>query len=41
MTLGTSSPPPASSSSTLASRFSASRRATADPDDPEPQTMKS
>ena len=33
--------PPASSSSTLTSGFSASRRATTDPDEPDPQTMKS
>ena len=41
MTLGTSSLPPASSSSTLTSGFSASRRATTEPEEPDPQTMKS
>src|ERR1700730_83970 len=39
--LASSSLPPASSRRTLTSAFSASRRATTDPDDPEPQTMKS
>ncbi len=33
--------PPASNSSTLTSGFSASRRATTEPEEPEPQTMKS
>src|ERR1700758_5643212 len=41
MTSGTSSHPPASSRSTLTSGFSASRRATTEPDEPDPQTMKS
>jgi hypothetical protein len=41
ITLGTSSVPPASSSSTLAAGFSASRRATTEPDEPDPQTIKS
>jgi hypothetical protein len=41
MTLGTSSRPLASSNSTLTSRFSASRRATTEPEEPDPQTMKS
>src|ERR1700738_2630779 len=41
ITAGTSSGPPASSSSTLTSAFSARRRATTEPDEPEPQTMKS
>ena len=41
LTLASSSLPPASSRRTLTSAFSASRRATTDPDDPEPQTMKS
>jgi hypothetical protein len=40
-TLGTSSLPPASSTSTLTSGFSANLRATTEPEDPEPQTMKS
>jgi hypothetical protein len=39
--LASSSLPPASSRRTLTSAFSANRRATTDPDDPEPQTMKS
>jgi hypothetical protein len=41
MMFATSSLPPASSRSTLTSMFSANRRATTDPDDPDPQTMKS
>src|SRR3981081_2169276 len=36
-----SSSPPASSKRTLTAGFSASRRATTDPDEPAPQTMKS
>jgi hypothetical protein len=39
ITSGTSSSPPASSSSTLTSGFSARRRATTDPEEPDPQTM--
>jgi hypothetical protein len=35
------SSPPASSSSTLTSELSASRRATTEPDEPDPQTIKS
>jgi hypothetical protein len=38
---GTLSSPPASTYSTLTSGFSASRRATTEPDDPAPETMKS
>src|SRR5262245_5065018 len=41
MTLSASSPPPASRSRTDTSGFSASRRATTEPDEPDPQTMKS
>jgi hypothetical protein len=41
MTLGTSSVPPASSSNTLTSGFSASRRAATEPEEPDPHTMKS
>src|ERR1700745_180807 len=41
VTLGTSSLPPASSKITLTSGFSARRRATTDPEEPDPQTMKS
>jgi hypothetical protein len=41
MTLGTSWLPPASSSSTLTAGFSASRHATTEPEEPDPQTMKS
>jgi hypothetical protein len=41
ITLATSSSPPASTSKTLTSGFSASRRATTDPDEPAPQTTKS
>jgi hypothetical protein len=41
MILGTSSSPPASSNSTLTLAFSARRRATTDPEEPDPQTMKS
>src|SRR5262249_9102341 len=41
MTLGSSSLPPASISSTLTSGFSARRRATTEPDEPDPQTIKS
>src|SRR5258706_4923836 len=41
VTLGTSSLPPASSNNTLTSGFSARRRATTDPEEPDPQTMKS
>jgi hypothetical protein len=40
-TLEQSSLPPASSSNTLTSAASAKRRATTDPEDPAPQTMKS
>ncbi len=40
-TLGTLSSPPASTRRTLTSGFSASRRATTDPDEPAPQMMKS
>jgi hypothetical protein len=36
MTLGASSSPPASSNSTLTSGFSARRRATTDPEEPDP-----
>src|ERR1700730_3050226 len=39
--MGTSSSPPASIRRTLTSGFSASRRATTDPDEPDPQIMKS
>src|ERR1700730_15306730 len=41
MTLGTSSLPPASSRRTCIPGFSASLRATTDPDDPAPQTITS
>src|SRR3954469_1078654 len=41
ITSGTSSFPPASSNSTETSEVSASRAATTDPDEPDPQTMKS
>src|SRR5262245_54737136 len=41
MTLGASSSPPASRSRTVTSGSSASRRATTEPDEPDPQTMKS
>jgi hypothetical protein len=41
MMLGTSSLPRASSRRTLASAFSANRRATTEPDEPDPQTIKS
>jgi hypothetical protein len=41
VTLGTSSSPPASSSGTLTAGFSANLRATTEPEDPAPQTMKS
>jgi hypothetical protein len=41
LTLGTLSSPPASIRRTLTSGFSASRRATTDPDEPDPQMMKS
>jgi len=41
ITAGTSSSPPASRSRTVTSGVSARRRATTDPDEPEPQTMKS
>jgi hypothetical protein len=41
VTFGTSSLPPASTNSTLTSGFSASRRATTEPEEPDPQTMKS
>jgi hypothetical protein len=41
MTLGTSSSPPASSSSTLTFGFSARRPATTDPEEPEPHIIKS
>src|SRR6266478_1066076 len=41
VTLGTSSLPPASSNNTLTSGFSARRRATTEPEEPDPQTMKS
>jgi hypothetical protein len=41
MMFATSSLPPASSRSALTSAFSANRRATTDPDDPDPQTMTS
>src|SRR5215813_7111372 len=41
LTLGTSSLPPASSNSTLTSGVSANRRATTEPEEPDPQTMKS
>src|ERR1700730_6855595 len=40
-TLGPLSSPPASIRRTLTSGFSASRRATTDPDEPDPQMMKS
>lgn len=38
---GDSSEPPASSTSTFTSGFSARRHATTDPDEPDPHTMKS
>ena len=41
MTSGILSLPPASISSTLTSGFSANRRATTEPEEPDPQTMKS
>jgi hypothetical protein len=41
VTLGKSSSPPASSSRTLTAGFSANLRATTQPEDPAPQTMKS
>lgn len=41
LTLGKSSRPPASTNSTLAEPSSARRRATTEPEDPAPQTMKS
>jgi hypothetical protein len=41
MTEGTSSLPPASIRSTRTAGFSASRAATTQPEDPDPQTMKS
>src|SRR5262245_844558 len=41
LTSATSSSPPASNSRTLTSGISARRRAITEPDDPEPQTMKS
>jgi hypothetical protein len=41
VTLGASSLPPASSNNTLTSGFSARRRATTEPEEPDPQTMKS
>ena len=40
-TFGWSSLPPVSSRSTLTSTFSARRRATTDPEEPEPHTIKS
>src|SRR6516165_11188471 len=40
-TLGTSSSPPASNNRTLTAVFSARRRATTEPEEPDPQTMKS
>src|SRR5258708_5795246 len=41
LTFGSSSSPPASSKSTCTSGFSARRRATTDPEEPDPHTMKS
>jgi hypothetical protein len=41
LTSGTSSVPSASSSNTATFGFSASRRANTEPEDPDPQTMKS